>query len=245
MVEIVKIMFIGLFFGTCGTLLGGIIGIQFKSASNRFLSFMLAIASGLMMAIVTLDLIPESLEYGNIYIVLAGIFFGILLIIFCDSMIEKEVNKKFNSNNKSLIKTALVVAIGLAIHNFPEGLAIGSSMEVSIKLGLSLAIAICIHDIPEGISMAIPMRGAGIGKRKILLYILLSGVTTGIGALFGALVGGISDYIISLCLSFAAGAMIYIVAGELIPEYNNLYRGRITVLGNILGLIGGILISIV
>ena len=128
----------------------------------------------------------------------------------------------------------------LALHNFPEGLAIGSGFGASLKLGLSLAIAICLHDIPEGISMAVPMKNGGMETSKVIFYVVLSGITTGIGAFFGALIGGISQTIIAMCLAFAGGAMIYIVSGELIPEANNLYHGRMTAIGNMLGLLIGI-----
>lgn len=83
--------------------------------------------------------------------------------------------------------------------------------------------------------MAVPMRNGGISASKVIFYVMLSGITTGIGAFFGSLVGSISLTIISLCLSFAAGAMLYIVTGELIPEANSLYKGRMPAIGNILG----------
>lgn len=88
----------------------------------------------------------------------------------------------------------------------------GSGFEASLKLGLSLAIAICFHDIPEGISMAIPMKNGGMKPSKVIFYVILSGITTGIGAFFGAIIGSISEQVISICLSFAAGAMLYIVS---------------------------------
>ncbi len=88
----------------------------------------------------------------------------------------------------------------------------GSGFEASLKLGLSLAIAICFHDIPEGISMAIPMKNGGMRPSKVIFYVILSGITTGIGAFFGAIIGSISEQVISICLSFAAGAMLYIVS---------------------------------
>jgi len=91
-------------------------------------------------------------------------------------------------------------------------LQFGSGFEASLKLGLSLAIAICFHDIPEGISMAIPMKNGGMKPSKVIFYVILSGITTGIGAFFGAIIGSISEQVISICLSFAAGAMLYIVS---------------------------------
>lgn len=239
---LIKTTLVGLFFGTFGTTIGGIIGVTFKKTSNKFLSFILSFASGLMLAIICFDLIPEAMEISNIISVIAGTISGIIVMIICDII----VNKKFNTSSKrnctnSLLKTGIIVSIGLALHNFPEGLAIGSGFGASLTLGYSLAIAICLHDIPEGISMAVPMKNGGMKKSKVIFYVLMSGVTTGIGAFFGVLVGGISKEVIAMCLSFAAGAMLYIVSGELIPESNKLYRGRMTAIGNMFGFLLGMI----
>ena len=206
MQEILKTTLIGLFFGTFGTTLGGILGVTIKRNSNKFLGSILSFASGLMMAIICFDLIPEAMEISNIVNVILGIIFGIFVMIFCDVLVQKKFNNRVikGSNSNSLLKTGIIVSIGLAIHNFPEGLAIGSGFGASIKLGLSLAIAICLHDIPEGISMAVPMKNGGMKASKVIYYVVLSGVTTGIGAFFGAIVGSISEQIIAICLSFAA-----------------------------------------
>lgn len=212
--EILKTSLIGLFFGTFGTTLGGVIGVIIKKRSNKFLSFILSFASGLMMAVICFDLLPEALGISNITHIIIGTIIGIVAMIICDLLVERKfsINNKFGNNKNSLLKTGIIVSIGLAIHNFPEGLAIGSGFEASIKLGLSLAIAICLHDIPEGISMAVPMKNGGMKISKIIFYVILSGITTGIGGFFGAIVGSISEEIIALCLSFAAGAMLYIVS---------------------------------
>lgn len=214
MQEIIKTTMIGLFFGTFGTTIGGIIGIVTKNHSKKFLSFILAFASGLMMSIICFDLIPEALEISNIISAIIGILLGIAMMIICDKIVEQKFTKEridINKNNV-LLKTGIIVSIGLAIHNFPEGLAIGSGFGASIKLGLSLAIAICLHDIPEGISMAIPMKNGGMKKSKVIFFVVMSGITTGIGAFVGAIIGGISKEVIAICLSFAAGAMLYIIS---------------------------------
>ena len=148
--ELLKTTFLGLFFGTFGTTLGGILGISLKKGSNKFLSFILSFASGLMMAVICFDLIPEALEITSIFYVLFGIGLGIICMIFCDLFVERKLKTKVKKKENQLLKTRLIVSIGLAIHKFPEGLAIGSGFEASMKLGLSLAIAICLHDIPEG-----------------------------------------------------------------------------------------------
>lgn len=196
-----------------------------------------------MISIVCFDLVPEALEISGIPLIILGIIFGVVCMIACDILVQKKFNSKISNikGQNSLLKTGIIVSIGLALHNFPEGLAIGSGFGASIKLGYALAVAILLHDIPEGISMAVPMKNGGMKVGKVIFYVILSGVTTGIGAFFGALVGTISQEIIAICLSFAAGAMLYIVSGELIPESNKLYKGRMSSLGNILGFILGIL----
>ena len=87
--------------------------------------------------------------------------------------------------------------------------------------------------------MGVPMKNEGMKKSKVIFYIIMSGLTTGVGAFFGALIGGISDNVIAMCLAFAGGAMLYIVSGELIPESNSLYKGKLPVIGNIIGFIIG------
>ena len=210
---------------------------MFKNPSKKMLSFILQFSAGLMSAIICFDLIPEALEISNMSSLLVGIILGIVVMIFCETEVRK--SEKLAKKDNSLLKTGIIVGIGLAIHNFPEGLAIGSGFGASIKLGYSVALAIAFHDIPEGISMAFPMKNGGLSKAKAVFFTLLSGVTTGIGAFFGAIVGGISKEIIGVCLAFAAGAMLYIVSGELIPESNKIYKGRIGVIGNIAGFIMG------
>ena len=125
-------------------------GCFFDHVSNKFLSFILSFASGLMMAVICFDLIPEALELAGIWMIMIGICLGIIAMIFCDLLVETRFSQKQNLKANNLLKTGIIVSIGLAIHNFPEGLAIGSGFEASTRLGIGLAIAICLHDIPEG-----------------------------------------------------------------------------------------------
>ena len=240
--NVLNITGLGLVFGMIGTTLGGIVGANIKVVSNKFLSFILEFAAGLMTSIICFDLIPESLEIISIGICIIGILLGIVSMIICDKYINK-INKSNNKYN-SLLKTGIIIGIGLTIHNFPEGLAIGSGFEVSNQLGLSLAIAIAIHDFPEGISMAVPMSKGGWGKTRVIILTAISGIATGLGALIGALIGTISKTLIGISLAFAAGTMLYITSCELIPESNKLYKGRFASLGNMLGIILGIFVKV-
>lgn len=237
--EIIRTTLIGIFFGTFGTTIGGIIGIFSPYTSKKFLSMLLSFSAGLMLAIVCFDLIPEAMQLSTIGSVILGISIGIVVMICCENYVKRNEKIEKSSQKQNLLTTGIIISIGLALHNFPEGLAIGSGFEASLVLGYSLAIAICFHDIPEGISMAVPMKAGGMKPLTIIYYVVLSGLTTGIGACIGACIGGISTQIISMCLSFAAGAMLYIVSGELIPESNKLYQGKISILGNILGFLIG------
>jgi len=245
MENITTITSYGLVFGMLGTTLGGFIGAFLKVKSNKILSFILEFAAGLMTAIICFDLIPEALEFSNITGCIIGIIIGVVMMIFCDKMISKINFAKKNIKDNALFKTGMIICIGLAVHNFPEGIAIGSGFEASTALGLSLAIAIAIHDVPEGISIALPINSSGYGKFKAVLLTALSGVTTGIGAFFGAIIGNISKELIGGALAFAAGAMLYIVSCELIPKSNQMYRGRFSSFGNIIGIVVGIFAKII
>ncbi len=147
--DILKTTILGLFFGTFGTTIGGIIGCCFENVSNKFVSIILSFASGLMMAIISFELVPEAIGISNILSVISGITIGIITMIFCNLFVVKNLRKREEAGKNNLLKTGIIVGIGLAIHNLPEGLAIGSGFDVSNKFGVGLALAICFHDIPD------------------------------------------------------------------------------------------------
>lgn len=107
-------------------------------------------------------------------------------------------------------------------------------MKLQLHFGFSLAIAIALHDIPEGISISLPLKTGGFSNAKAIILTAVSGLTTGAGAFFGAIIGNISQNLIGISLSFAAGAMLYIISCEIIPESHKLYSGRFASIGNII-----------
>lgn len=241
---LLKVTFIGLISGILGTSIGGFMAFFVSNVSNRYLSLILEFSAGLMTSVVCFELIPEAFGLGGTALTFCGIFAGVITIIILENLIGKSQYIKRGYKNSSLLRAGILTAIGIALHNFPEGFAVGSGFEASVSLGFTLTIVILIHDIPEGMAMAVPMRAGGFSKTKAFLLTMLSGVPMGFGAFTGAVLGGISKSLISVCLGFAGGAMLYIVCAELIPQSKRLYTGRLPSLGNVIGILCGILVTL-
>jgi|SRR5690554_4818235 len=239
--SILLITIIGLLSGIIGTGLGGLTTYIFRKPTQKFLSTILGMSGGLMISIVCFDLLPEAFIMVGLPLGIFGIILGVLLISLIDEIIIKIGKDK--KERDSFIKTGILIGIGILIHNFPEGLAIGSGYMATANLGLSLAIIIGIHNIPEGIAMATPLTIGGISKARTLGYTIIAGVPMGIGAFIGAILGEISPLFIGWCLGFAGGAMLFITCQEIIPKSREMWKGRISAIGIILGMILGILLS--
>lgn len=233
---------IGFLCGMVGTGLGGILAILLGNPTKRVMAVILGFTSGIMISVVCFDLLPEAFGLGGVLMGLLGLVLGVGMIIAIEQFIPERVSQKFSSDF-DFIRSGILLGIGIAVHNFPEGLAVGSGFAANDYFGLGLALVIGLHDMPEGVAMAAPLKMGGISRQKILLYTVLAGIPTGIGAFAGELLGEISHTIICLCLSFAAGAMLYITCGELIPKTQSIYKGRISTIGMIIGIMCGIIIS--
>ncbi|QEK13238.1 ZIP family metal transporter [Crassaminicella thermophila] len=229
------IALIGLIVGMIGTGLGGLIAFFIRNPGNKFLSFILGISSGLMLAVVCFDLLPEAFEIGQLYVGIGGIIAGVFAIVCLDTILPE--------NSESFAKMGILLGIGIALHNFPEGLAIGSGFMATKQLGIGISIVIALHNMPEGISMATPMRIGGIGRVKAFLYTILVGIPMGLGAFIGAILGEISTNFIAFCLAFAGGTMLYITCEELIPKSLCFKFKRASSFGFLIGFIVGIVIS--
>ena len=244
MENILKIAIVGLISGITGTGIGGLIAFFVdKTISNRLLSTILEFSAGLMTAVVCFELIPEATKIAGLNLTMIGVILGVLIIILIDDFVKKSSVIKNSRGNSNLLRAGILVSIGLALHNLPEGFAVGSGFEASVSLGITLTIVIAIHDIPEGIAMALPMKIGGFSAVKAFLLTILSGVPMGLGALIGAALGHISQQFVAICLGFAGGAMLYVIFAELIPESKRIYLGRMSSMGNILGIVCGIIVT--
>ncbi len=242
MEKVLYVTLTGLFVGVLGTGVGGIIALFLKKPGDRLLSFILGFAAGIMLTIVCFELLPEAFERGDLLIGLLGIITGVFAIIIIDDR-QNIRNIKKNRNYNNSVKVGKLIGLGVALHNFPEGLAIGSGFMATRELGIGISLVIALHNIPEGISMAAPMRAGGISRVKALLYTLVVGIPMGLGAFIGAVLGDISQTLIAFCLAFAGGTMLYIVCGELIPNSKKLYIGKTSTWGVVIGFIVGLIIT--
>ena len=234
---------LGFAVGIVGTGAGGAAAFMLKRPSRRFMGTVLGLAGGLMIAVVCFELLPEAFEMAGLTVGIAGIILGVALVTIIDLLVPDRDFTQRNFRDWGYIRAGIILGLGIAVHNFPEGLAIGSGLAVDLRLGLSLALAIGFHNMPEGLAMAMPMMIGGYSRARVLMATVIAGVPMGFGAFVGMLLGEISPQLVSLCLSFAGGTMLYITCGELIPKSQNVYRGRASAFGIILGIIAGIALS--
>lgn len=158
-----------------------------------------------------------------------------------------EVHKESKSRS-GLFIGGLVMACAIALHNLPEGMVIGASYAqegqtgLALNGGLALAIVIGLHNIPEGMSVSVPLIAGGMKKPRAVLLTALTGAPTIVGAMIGYALGTIGPVSLSLSLSFASGAMLYVVFGELLPESILIWRSKAPAFAMLVGLLVGVVI---
>lgn len=209
------------------TALGAGLVFFFKKINKTLLDAMLGIAAGVMIAASFFSLISPALEMADnlkmtpIISVSLGFIGGGLLLYIGDKIFNKIQSKKTDS-----MKRVTLLISSITLHNIPEGLAIGVAFG-SVAYGLDgatlssaylLALGIGIQNFPEGTAVSVPLLRENFSKRKAFFYGQLSAIVEPIFGFIGALLVIKIRYILPFCLSFAAGAMIYVVVQELIPE---------------------------
>ena len=251
-----KIILFSTVVGVVGTSIGGLIGLIFGNSSKSTVSYLLSLASGVMISIVTFDLIPETLELSSLRLTIISIVCGVLTVQVMNYIIDKITDSKEThvqleelrhqknvisaKGQASLLRAGIVMFAAIALHNLPEGMAIGSGGAHSSSMGAALAIVIALHNIPEGMSIGVPLIEGGMNKYKAVLLTALSGLPTLFGGLLGAALGNLGQTTIAFSLSFAGGAMLYVTFCEIIPQAILLDRTRKPALFTISGLIIGL-----
>ena len=160
-----------------------------------------------------------------------------------------EEHRKMNSSYQLFIG-GLVMAAAIALHNLPEGMVIGATyaadavevVPATLGSGLVMAVIIGLHNIPEGMAVAVPLISGGMGRTKAVLLTAVTGAPTVIGALLGFWVAMLSPLALSLSLSFASGAMLYLVLCELLPEGILMWRSKMPATAALVGILVGLLL---
>lgn len=241
---VIRVTAIGLFAGAIGTGGGGFISYcLLRKPNTTLLSTVLGFSAGVMLAIVFMDLLPESILIAGHWHALVGLLAGIGVLMLLDLLLPHHHHYSRDRQFR-FRKVGILLGIGIALHNIPEGLAIGAGYASSISFGAGIALMMTMQNIPEGMAMATAMYMGGLGGRRVVLLATLAGVPMGIGALIGAVAGAVSPSLLSLALSFAAGAMLYITCDELIPDAQELSRGHSATLGIIIGVLVGVILGV-
>lgn len=230
-------------FAGLSTGLGGLFVLFiFKKINQSIFEFFMGFSAGIMIYISLVELLQSGIE--TIGFLNANLFFllGILFIMLTDFFVPHEYIDEHitckNHENKKILKSAIYIALGITIHNFPEGLGVFITSAHELKLGFLLTYAILIHNIPEGIAVALPIYAATNNKWKALLYSFYSGIAEPLGAILAYLflMPFLNPKLIAMCLSFVAGIMTFISFDELLPFCYTHEKNHIAIAGIMLGI---------
>ena len=227
-------IFLGLAIPFLGTTLGAAMVFLMKKEMNKKVEkILLGFASGVMIAASVWSLLIPSIEMtetqGKVAWIPAAIGFllGIVFLLVLDSVVpHMHLESEKTEGIKSKLKKTTMMVFAVTLHNIPEGMAVGVTFAgaiaqnagITMAGAFALAIGIAIQNFPEGAIISMPLKNEGVSKPKAFLYGTLSGIVEPIGAIITILLTNAVVPILPYLLSFAAGAMIYVVVEELIPE---------------------------
>ncbi len=187
---------------------------------ERPLDAMLGFAGGVMLALTFLELLAPSIEEAGALQACFAFLLGLATLFALDFYVP-HIHARLMKRRQPgpLVRLATLVAIGMALHSAPEGLALGAGYVKAPPLGLMIALAIAAHNVPEGLVVSMPLRASGWKALSAFLVGALPGLTEPLFAVIGALLLlGAPPEVLAMALAFAAGAMLYITCDELIPE---------------------------
>ena len=244
-------MVLGLLIPFIGTTLGSFLVFFIKGDLNVSVQkFLLGFASGVMIAASVWSLLIPAIDMNDGYLswFLPSFVFllGILFLLVLDSIIPHlHLSSDKPEGIKSSLKRTTMLILAVTLHNIPEGMAVGvvfsgllsGNADISLAGAYALSLGIAIQNFPEGAIISMPLRAEGNSRFKSFLYGTLSGVVEPIGAVLIISLSKIFVPILPVLLSFAAGAMIYVVVEELIPEANCGEHSNIGVIGVSIGFV--------
>jgi ZIP family zinc transporter len=243
--KIVVIGFLASILAGLATGLGALPVLFFKEISSNLLNGMLGLAAGVMLAATSFALIVPGIEFGNtlwpdkgFWIVAAGMLLGACFLHLSDKKLPHlHFGDLSDAKMETLQKISLFI-IAITIHNFPEGMSVGVSFgNGDIKNGMVLATAIGIQNIPEGLAVALPLVGLGYNKWKAIGIATLTGLVEPVGGLLGITMVTAFTPILPIAMGFAAGAMLFVISEEIIPETHASGRSRIATFALMIGFI--------
>ena len=227
-------VFIGLLIPFLGTTLGSATVFLMKNELNKKVEkILLGFAAGVMIAASVWSLLIPSIDMAREQEIPAwipsatGFLFGIVFLLVLDSVVPHlHLESAKPEGIKTKLKKTTMMIFAVTLHNIPEGMAVGVSFAgalignagITMAGAFALALGIAIQNFPEGAIISMPLKAEGMSKRKAFLYGTLSGIVEPIGAIITILLTNAVITILPYLLSFAAGAMIYVVVEELIPE---------------------------
>lgn len=244
-------VFQGVLIPFIGTLLGAACVFFMKKTMHIQLQRALTgFAAGVMVAASIWSLLIPAMEQAHtmgewsFLPAVVGFWIGILFLLALDHIIPHlHMNSNQVEGPKSKLQKTTMLVLAVTLHNIPEGMAVGvvyagwisGNTQITMMGALTLSIGIAIQNMPEGAIISMPLRSEGIKKSKAFLYGTLSGIVEPVAALITILAAGLIVPALPYLLSFAAGAMMYVVVEELIPEMS---EGEHSNIGTILFAIG-------
>ena len=222
-----------------GTVLGSLCVFFMKDKVNPTLEKVLCgFAAGVMCAASVWSLLLPSLEYSSnikyfgFVPTVIGFMLGVLFVIVLDVLVDSVLAKSQYPAAKSYKKDSIILIIAISVHNLPEGMAVGivyagiafGSADMSLAFALALSAGIALQNFPEGAIVSMPLKARGKSKFKAFLYGVISGIVELLGAIVTLFVASYAVVVMPYMLAFAAGAMMYVVAVELLPEMSGHVR---------------------
>lgn len=209
-----------------------------KQISDRVLDVMLGFSAGVMLAATSFSLIVPAIDLSGPFVAVFGLILGAVVLHLLDRFIPHLHPFLGAEGPSSKLPRVWLFVLAIAIHNFPEGLAVGVSFgSGDVATGLVIATAIGLQNMPEGLAVALPLLREGYSRGKSIWYGTLTGLVEPVGGLLGVALVSIFQSILPWGLAFAAGAMLFVVSDEMIPESHRKGFAREATFGLIAGFV--------